>query len=210
MNSSPIDRFMRHPRRRWIITAATFVVGLIFLLPAVDSFTAACSQRQELLAQLEADRSELARLPEWERRLRERSKQLRELKLRCLTDETTEAFQSELVELEHREHCNLRRIHIDQPRLRDWLGDEDHPLQDRPPEGTEGETPYYLKSRSLMLSVEGPLTRIHELLREIQSTDQFVHSSLVSIRPAEGNSGTVTLDLELLLFDLVRKQGQEG
>lgn len=209
MHNSPVDRFVQHPRRRWIVGAATFVVGLIFLLPAVDSFSAGCSRRNELLTHLEADREEFARLPEWRRRFAEQSAHLKELQSHCLSDETTETFRSELVELEHREHCTLRRIHIDEPRLRDWLREGDHPLDDRPPKDAEGETPFYLKSRSLTLSVEGPLARIHELLEEIRATDRLVHSSSVSIRPVEGASGTVAVDLELMLFDLVRKPDEE-
>ena len=87
MNDSPVERFVRHPRRRWIVGAATSVVGVIFLLPAVDSFTAACSHRDELLSQLDSGREELARLPEWQRRLDEQAVQLAQLQSQRLTDE---------------------------------------------------------------------------------------------------------------------------
>lgn len=209
MNNSPVDRFIRHPRRRWIVGAVTCVVGVIFLLPAVDSFSAACSNRDALLTQLDSGREDLARLPAWQSRLAEQTARLSELQSHRLTDETVESFRSELVELEHREHCRLRRIHIDEPRLRDWLQNGDNPLEDRPPLEAEGETPFHLKSRTLLLSVEGPLGRIHELLKEIQTTDRLVHSSGFAIRPVDGEAGLVALDLELVLFDLVRKSDDQ-
>jgi len=200
-----LDRLMTHPKRKWIVTTGTLMTGLIFLLPAVDSFNAERSRCAELQAELAETGKEVGRLTDWRQLLARKTAELDSLERRAFTLDGAEQFRVELVDVVRRTGCTMRRIHLDQPRFRDWLETEDNPLEDRPPKGADGETPFSLMTHQLALTVEGPLSSVQRLLSEIQSEDRMLHAASVSLRQSDGSAGRVTLDLELLLFDLLRK-----
>ena len=103
----------------------------------------------------------------------------------------------------------MRRGRLSEPSYRGWLADNDDPLLDQPPHNAEGETPYLLETRHLALSVEGALDRIQKLLGELHATDRLVHSASMSIRRADGGSNNVSLDIDLVLFNLLLKSAVE-
>ena len=83
------------------------------------------------------------------------------------------------------------------------------PGLDQPPHDAEGETPYYLETRHLALSVEGALDRMQKLLGKLHATDRLVHSAAMTIRRADGESNNVSLDIDLVLFNLLLKSAVE-
>jgi hypothetical protein len=100
-------------------------------------------------------------------------------------------------------------VRLSEPSYRGWLAENDDPLLDQPPNGAEGETPYFLETRHLALSVEGALDRVQKLLGELHATDRLVHSGAMTIRRSDGASDNVSLDIDLVLFNLLLKSAVE-
>lgn len=209
MNQSPFDRFLTHPKRGWAVTTATLVAGLIFLLPAVDSFRAAGLRHRELQAQLDEATTQVGNLTRWETRRQQETEALAKLASQRFPEEKIDAFRAQMVDLVHRTECTMRRIRLSDPKYRDWMKEGDDPRLDHPPAGAEEPTPYFLQTRQLSLSAEGTLDRVQQLLEELQKTEGLVHSTSVSIRRSETKPQEVALDLELEFFDLVRKADVE-
>ena len=210
MNYSSIERLITHPRRRWIVTTATFVTGLLFLLPAVDYYNLETSRLDEICVELDKSRTEITRFESWQHRIEEQQELLRQLEARAFVGTQVEDFRTELVNLIRESDCTMRRVRLSEPSYRGWLAENDDPLLDQPPHGAEGETPYYLETRHLSLSVEGALDRVQKLLGELHATDRLVHSAAMTIRRADGAPDNVSLDLDLVLFNLLLKSEDEA
>jgi hypothetical protein len=209
MNNSPIERLITHPRRGWIVTTVTFVTGLLFLLPAIDSYNLEKARLDEICVELDKSRTEITRFESWQHRIEEQGELLKQLEARAFIGPQVEAFRTELVDLIRKSDCTMRRVRLSEPSYRGWLADNDDPLLDQPPHNAEGETPYLLETRHLALSVEGALDRIQKLLGELHATDRLVHSASMSIRRADGGSNNVSLDIDLVLFNLLLKSAVE-
>lgn len=209
MNSSPIERLITHPRRGWIVTTATFVAALLFLLPAIDSYNLEKARLDEISVELDRSRTEITRFESWQHRIEEQGELLKQLEARAFIGPQVEAFRTELVDLIRKSDCTMRRVRLSEPSYRGWMAEHDDPLLDQPPHDAEGETPYYLETRHLALSVEGALDRIQKLLGELHATERLVHSASMSIRRADGEADNVSLDIDLVLFNLLLKTAVE-
>lgn len=209
MNDSPLERFITHPKRNWIVTTVTFVTGLLFLLPSVDAYNLEQSRLDELSAELEQAHENIASFKSWQQRIEQQREMLEELESRAFVGAEVEAFRSGLVNLVRESECTMRRVRLSEPRYRAWMARNDDPLLDRPPTHAEGETPYFLETRQLALSVEGHLDRVQNLLGKLHATERLVHSAAISVRQVDGASEEVALDLDLVLFNLVLKSSVE-
>lgn len=205
MNHSSIDRLMTHPRRRWIVTIGTLLSGLLFLLPAVDSFSQERSRYADLSEQLVASRTLISQKEHWQKRLVEQRRRLEHLESCSVTEEELNDYRNWVTECVRHNGCQMRRIHVGEPVYRPWMNKNDDPTADRPPVQAEGETPWLLETRNLTISVEGQLGHVKELLDELHTTDVLAHSSGVAVRRVDSLSGGVTLDLNLVLMNLIRK-----
>ena len=205
MKDSLLDRVITHPKRGWIVTTVTMVSGALFLLPAVESFNAVRSKRDDLKAELTDAQQQVSRLPVWKQHLDDKRETATQLEAKAFDGSRDGKFRSQIVELVRQSGCTMRRIHLGDDRYREWLGTGDDPLEDRPPSRAKGETPYYLETQQLTVSVEGNLTSAQQLLSQVLATDRLMHAASVSIRHADSGFGNVSLDLELLLFNLVLK-----
>jgi len=210
MSSLNIDRYFTHPKRWLFVTTATFGVGALFLLPAFDSLQSARSRHAELQSQLEERQAEVARLSLWRKKLSEQQAKLNEFEQRAFGEAEAEQFRTQLGELTRRSGCTMRRIRLTDSRLREWKAEKDDPLAERSPADAKGETPFLLKSQPLVMSVEGKLSAVQELLNSIPMTDRLLQVGNVSIKQAEGNPRLVSLELEFVLFDLVLKEAAKS
>ena len=205
MDYSSIDRLITHPKRRWIVTTGTLLSGLLFLLPAVDSFSQERSRYAELSEQLNAARELIAERDHWQQRLEEQRLRLEHLEACSVTEDELNDYRNWVTDCVRHNRCRMRRIHVDRPVYRPWMNENDNPLEDRPPVDAEGETPWLLENRELTISVEGELSHVNKLLDELHTTDVLAHSSGVSVRRIEGTASAVSLDLNLVLMNLIRK-----
>ncbi len=209
MDQLNLDRLITHPKRRWIVTTGTLLSGLLFLLPAVDSFSQERSRYADLSAELDAAREVIAGKDQWQQRLQEQQERLEHLEACSVTEDELNDYRNWVTECVRHNGCQMRRIHVDEPVYRPWMNENDNPMEDRPPVDAEGETPWLLENRELTISVEGELSHVNKLLDELHTTDVLAHSSGVSVRRIDGTASTVALDLNLVLMNLIRKSDVE-
>lgn len=209
MDQLNLDRLITHPKRLWIVTTGTLLSGLLFLLPAVDSFSQERSRYAELSEQLDAARELIAGKDHWQQRLQEQQRLLEHLEACSVTEDELNDYRNWVTECVRHNGCQMRRIHVGEPVYRPWMKENDNPMVDRPPVDAEGETPWLLENRELTVSVEGELSHVNELLDELHTTDVLAHSSGVSVRRIDGTASTVALDLNLVLMNLIRKSDVE-
>ena len=209
MDHLKIDRLITHPKRRWIVTTGTLLSGLLFLLPAVDSFSQERSRYAELSEELKASRTLIGEKDHWQQRLQEQQQRLEHLEACSVTEDELNDYRNWVTECVRHNGCRMRHINVGEPVYRPWMNQNDDPKADRPPADAEGETPWLLENRELTISVEGDLNHINELLDELHTTDVLAHSSGVSVRRIDGTASGVALDLNLVLMNLIRKSDVE-
>ena len=208
MFSLMLQRLITHPRRGLIVMTVTLLAGLLFLLPAIDSYQHAGSRLSDLAAELDSHHDDISRLETWRSRCEEQRKQVAILEARAIATDELDGLRSRLVDVVHQSRCTLRRISIGEPRLRDWMNEGDNPLEDRPPEGATGETPYLLETRQLALIAEGPLGEVKQLLAALEKTDGLIHAATMTVRQADHADGVIALEINMVLMNLVDKPAE--
>jgi hypothetical protein len=89
------------------------------------------------------------------------------------------------------------------PTRRPWK-ENDEPLSELGEPTGDGATPFALERRSVILSVDGSMSAIHELIAQLEKEKTISHSHRLQLQAAGGGGESVTLELELWLFALSR------
>jgi hypothetical protein len=201
-----LDQLLRplveHPKRVWIVTTLTLLVGLVFTWPAVDSYLAASQQRASLLDDLQEGEAIAGRLNLYRQQMAKKSAELAALEQKVLSDDELEAFRSQLVEAVKGAGCKLRRVRISDPTSRVWY-DQDDPLDSRARSEKDKKSPFKLQQRQLGLLVTGPLDKVFDLLARLGEQDRLIHSGNFVLRKSTEDPAHIELDLDLVLFNLV-------
>jgi len=202
MNDSLIRKFCES-RHRWLIVAtATALVGLAVLLPMVDDYFDKRNSRSDLAEDLVAARQTAAQLPKFESQTKAVRQELAELEIRTVDDAGVARFRSRLVDFVRESGCQIRRIEVGAPTRRPWT-ENDRPLSDASSPDA-ASTPFALERRSVILSVDGAMSAVQELLARLEKEQTLSHPHRLQMQAASGGGETVTLELELWLFALSR------
>jgi len=208
-----IDTILRpvveHPKRGWIVITATFVIGVVFTWPAVDYYLAAAANRQKLLAEVEEGAATANRLGLYQKQLERQTEKLRTLEDRAMSPEKVEDFRNQVTEWAKESGCQLRRVKLAEVQIRPWY-DDDHPLDVKPRTDKDTKTPFKLRQQSLNLLVTGPMERVSEFLARLSEQDLLLHTGNLQLRRNTEDPHVVEMDLDLILFDLVQGEPQEG
>ncbi len=203
-----LRRFVDHKKRTQIVIILTIFAALVVILPAADEYSAASQRVRHARVQVEKSQRDLEKLPRFEELHARKTGELAKLEQRLVTDKVAQNLQTYLTQLGRQTGCTLRKARLAEPARRDWKED-DHPVTGARFVGVGVDTPYRLETRQLVLSVSGPMESLYRFLEQIHRVDQVLHSRAITIKSitdgAGEDSGTATLDMELLLFDLVRK-----
>lgn len=204
MTNSPIRKFCES-RFRWLIVAtATGLVGLATVLPLVDEYCDNSSSRNGLTEELARARETAAALPEYEDRTAAIRQELDSLEARTVDDSTLASFRSRLVDIVHESGCQIRQVDVGSPVRRVWTRGDD-PLKDfAEASGSNGATPFTLERRSVLLSVDGAMPAIHDLLGRLEQEHTLSHPHRVQMQASANGGENVMLELELWLFALAR------
>ena len=199
-----IDRFCDSPRRWLIVTAVTFVVAIVTLLPQVDQYLAARADEDEQSEKLAEAGIIAEELPGFRERVADTTTQLDALVERTLPADRVAPFRNQVVNLIRESGCQMRRISVGAVRSRAWR-ENDHPLiEGKHSKGKE--TPFSLETRAVSLSVTGNMTEIRQLLSRIESNGMMMHARTLDIRPTSRGAGLIQADLELWCFALNRSK----
>jgi hypothetical protein len=204
MNNSPIRKFCES-RFRWLIVAtATGVIALAAVLPLVDEYCDNNSSRSGLAEELVRARETAAALPQYEKRAAAIRQELEALEARTVDDSTLASFRSRLVDIVHESGCQIRQIDVGSPVRRPWTQGDDPLREAAAASGQNGATPFSLERRSVLLSVDGAMPAIHDLLGRLEQEHTLSHPHRVQMQASTTGGENVMLELELWLFALAR------
>jgi hypothetical protein len=202
MNDSLIRKFCES-RHRWLIVAtATGLVGLLVLLPMVDDFFDKRSSRSDLADDLVRARHTAGQLPMFEKEAKAVRDELATLEVRTVEEAGVARFRSRLVDMVRESGCQIRRIEVGSPTRRPWT-ENDKPLSETSsPDALS--TPFALERRSVVLSVDGGMEAVRELVARLEKEQTLSHPHRVQLQAGSSGGEMVTLELELWLFALSR------
>jgi hypothetical protein len=194
-------------RYRWlIVTAGTFVVGLVLVLPLVDVYSAEREEKAALLAELASASQVAEMMSQFESRVKEKSTQLAELETRTVSDETLPALRTRLVDLAREAGCSLRRLSVGAAASRPWY-QGDNPIAN--PGQTivkpaDSRTGFILEWWPVTVSLSGSDANLRNLLDRMEAEGMLMHTKSFEMHPASAGRKTLDLDMELWYFNLAR------
>ena len=199
-------RSIGESRHRWIIvTAGTFVVGLVLIVPLVDVYRAESSEKKALLAEVSGASQIAAQMARYQTRVDARVDELEALEARTGDDERLPALRDRLVELARQTGCSLRRLNVGEAMSRPWNAD-DTPLDQKPEvRGKESQTNFNLQWRPISVSVSGSVSDLRNLLEKIKADNKLVYTKSFEVYPSSVGRKSLTLDMDLWYFTLVAK-----
>jgi Tfp pilus assembly protein PilO len=200
-----LRKLLRHPHRRWIVIIGTLLVGIVFILPAVDTYNAACQRFESLQEDLQRARDAAGQLETLQVEVEKwKQEALRRQRL-AATEERVAQLRSDLVSLARKCGCQLRRIRVEEPKEREWVKGDD-PLAVRPASEKAEKTPFVLRSRRLSVSVTGNLASIGQFLATVSAQELLVHTVSVTLQKSQEDAEQVMLELELVLLELAQRR----
>ena len=204
----PVLRSICESRYRWlIVTGLTLVVGLVLLVPLVDVYLADRREKEALSAELEIASNNVGLLDRFEARVSAKLTELEKLEGRAVPEERVAGLRDELVSFARDTNCHVRRLVVGTPQSRPWLVDDDPITPRRDGQKTPETTNFTLEQRPVTISLSGSLMNLRTLLDRLYAQDMFVHTKSFELRPTSVNRKTLTLDMELVYFALVRGGG---
>jgi hypothetical protein len=180
----------------------TALLALATVVPSVDDYFDKRSSRSDLADDLVRARQTAHDLPKFEARVAKLNEELKGLEARAIDDAGLARFHSRLRDLVRESGCQIRRIEVGLPTSRAWK-EGDQPLEDLPP-GAGNETPFKLERRSVLLSVDGAMSAVNDLMTRLEEEHTLLHPHRVQLQGVSAGGETVTLELELWLFALAR------
>jgi hypothetical protein len=194
-------------RFRWlIVTAGTFIVGLVLVLPLVDVYSAEREEKAALLAELESADQVAKTIEQFETRAAEKSAQLATLESHTVDDQSLPALRNRLVELARETGCSLRRLNVGTKSSRPWY-DGDDPVATSAVAGakrTGKKTSFDLEWWPISVSLSGTNANLRSLVERLEADGSLMHTKVFEMHPASVGRETVALDVELWYFNLAR------
>lgn len=193
-------------RYRWlIVTAGTFAVGLVLVIPLVDVYCAGRDNLEALLAELESSKQVAADLEGFEQRVTSKLTQLDELENRTVDEESLARLNDKFVDLAKEMGCNIRRLSVGSASSRPWVRGIDPTQGAGTVKQDEQKTGFVLEWRPVNVSLSGTSASLRGLLERVTTDKMMVHTKSFELYPAAGNRQSLTLDMELWYFTLTRR-----
>jgi Tfp pilus assembly protein PilO len=199
-----LRRLIAHKQRKGIIIIVTVLTGLLVVLPAADEYKAASARLETAADQLEEMQTEVSGLSRIKQTHEAKQAELAKLEQLAISESDAQQLRSDLVEMVRQTGCTMRQIRLGEGLRREWTSD-DHPVRSATLAERGDETPYQLETRQLSISLTGAMANLHEFMARIHRLDKLIHTRSVSVRRADEEGDTTTMEMDLLLFDLVKK-----
>jgi hypothetical protein len=205
MIKETLRRFCDSPHRLLIVIAGTFIVGLVLVMPLVDVYRAGNADKLALTEELESAKSVAATLESFEGRVAEKAAQLAALEARTVDDQSLAALRGKLVDLAKETGCSIRRLNVGSVSSRPWVaGDDPLSLETRAAPTEAIPTGFLLEWRPVSISLSGSSASLRGWMERVAAAKMFMHAKSVEIFPSSPSRQSLTLDMELWYFTLVR------
>jgi hypothetical protein len=193
-------------RHRWLIViAGTFAVGLVLVIPLVDAYCAGRNEKETLLAELDSARQIAAELSETEGRVAAEIAQLKVFEARTTDEDSLPVLRGKLVDLAKETGCNVRRLSVGTASSRPWNPGDDPINPTASPKPGESSSAFTLEWRPVTISVSGTSASLRTLLDRIAAAGMLMHAKSLEMYPANPARQSLSLDMELWYFTLVRR-----
>jgi hypothetical protein len=176
------------------------MLALIIGLPAVDEFNRLASEEDELNTEIVDLQNRVANIDVMASRLTA-TKETFESQQRTVDAETALKLREKVVELIHVCKCRLLKVQLGDSSTKPFAAGDD-PMNDM--EITDDDRPFELVKTSLILSAEGSLVQLNELVEKLQELHPLALPSKMTMR-RDGPRGALRLEVELTLMDLRQK-----
>lgn len=205
MIEQTLRRFCESKHRKLIVIAGTFIVGLLLVLPLVDVIHAGRDEKEALLTELESARIVASELGAFERRVNEKLAQLKSMEARTVDDTSMPGLSGKLVDIAKETTCNIRRLNVGGVSSRTWQPGQSPiaaTFDKKPPDANSN---FMLEWRPVNLSLSGSSGSLRTMLEKIATSGMFLHIKSLEMYPSSPKRDSLTLDMEIWYFTLVRK-----
>jgi len=200
-----LRRFCESKHRKLIVTGVTFVVGLLLVMPLVDSIRAGGDEKDSLLAELDSAQNIASELSAFERRVNEKLAQLKSMDGRTVDDSSLPHLRSQLIDFAKETTCSIRRINVGGVSSRLWQPGQ-NPLSTGPEKKpADANSNCMLEWRPISLSLSGSSTSLRSMVEKLAGSGMFMHIKGLEMYPSSPKRDALTLDMEIWYFTLARK-----
>lgn len=205
MIEETLRRFCESRYRKLIVTAGTFVVGLVLVMPLVDVLRNGRNEQESLLAELDSARNIASELAAFETRVADKKEQLKVYEARTVDEESLPSLRGKLVDLAKETGCNIRKLSVGGVSTRAWHPGESPigPVERKT--GENGSSAVQLEWRPVNLSLSGSSASLRTMVERVAAAGMLMHTKTLEMYPSTPTRQTLTLDMEIWYYTLSRK-----
>ena len=205
MIEQALRRFCEFKHRKLTVIAGTIIVGLLLVMPLVDSIRAGRDEKEALLTELESAQSVASDLKPFEARVTEKLAQLKSLEGRTVDDATLPLLRGKLVDFAKETTCSIRRLNVGGVASRPWQPGQ-NPLATTPDKKlADANSNFVLEWRPVNLSLSGNSASLRSMVERLASSGMFMHIKNLEMYPSSPKRESLTLEMEIWYFTLARK-----
>jgi hypothetical protein len=206
MIEQTLRKFCEFKQRKLIVIAVTFVVGLVLVLPLVDVLRSGRDEQENLVAELDSARNVAAGIQAFEKRVTEKTTQLKAFEARTVNEESLTALRGKLVDLAKETGCSIRKLSVGTVSSRAWQPGDDPtaPVVNRKPSDATASN-FQLEWRPVMVSLSGTSASLRNMVEKVAESGMLMHTKSLEMYTSSATRQALTLDLELWYFTLARK-----
>jgi hypothetical protein len=204
MIEQALRRFCESKHRGKIVIAGTFIVGLLLVLPLVDSIRAGRDEKEALLTELESARIVASDIQTFERRVNEKLAELKSLDARTVDDATLPNLRGKLLDFA-KDTCSIRRLNVAAASSRSWQPGQSPIATTFDKKPTDANSGFMLEWRPVNLSLSGTSAGLRSMVEKIAASGMFLHIKSLEMYPSSPKRDSLTLEMEIWYFTLARK-----
>ena len=202
MIETVIRRCLQGRGRFWLLITLICGVGVMVILPGTDEYSDSRECRARLAARLAEMRQQVGNIDQQRRTAVENQIRLEELDILTIPADDLHLFRQEIVSWARNSGCQVRRIHVGEPRP--WRRGDSLFKVDAPSAVEKPNSSYVLNSWPCSVSISGGLAGVRTMLNDLESSKRLISGKKMSLGPIPEDRAQVVMDLELTLFNLAK------
>ena len=210
MIETVLRRCLRGRERVWLLITLICGIGVMVVLPGTDEYNDSRKCRAKLRARMAEMRQQVANIDQLRRAAAEKRTRLEQLETLTIPADDLHVARGEIVAWARKSRCQVRRIHVGEPRSRPWHRGDSLIEADNLSTPGKPNSSYLLNLWPCSLSVSGTLADVRSLLDNLESSKRLISGNKMSLAPVAENKEQVVVDLELTLFNLAKAAPPSG